>query len=159
MWFWTCWYRCCAGPVRRGGKWSSCSGRSPNWNGRGDSRGAGSGLCGGRCRSGRLRGCRRLVLLVLRAQAVGGHLLQAAFLAAGLVARLGQLPVPPLVVVEEAVALRLVRALAAFDPALEAFLALGREGLRLAAFCGLLGHCSGSSGAEGSGFLAHSAHR
>src|SRR5712664_2781250 len=74
------------------------------------------------CRGSRRGGLAGL-LLVIRADAVRGHLLQAAFLAAGLVARLRQLTLLPLVVVEEAVALRLVGALAALDAELQAFFA------------------------------------
>src|SRR6266446_7508234 len=79
------------------------------------------------------------LLLVLRADAVRGHLLQAAFLAARLVARLGQLTALPLVIVEEAVALGLVRALASFDAA-GLPVPLGLRGPRLAALGRRLWH-------------------
>src|SRR5439155_17461630 len=91
-------------------------------------------------RRGRSRRCHRrssggglagLVLLVLRAEPMGDHLLVATLLAARLVARLWKLAVLPLVVVEETVALRLVRALASLDAALQAFLALRLRGLGL----------------------------
>src|SRR5207302_8304795 len=93
-----------------------------------------------------------LLLLVLGAEAVGDDLLQAAFLVAGLVAGLGQLAVLPFVVVEEAVVLRLIGALAALDAALVSRGALRLRRLGLAAFAGLLGH-EGSAPRKGAGFL------
>src|SRR5207302_5864032 len=92
-----------------------------------------------------------LLLLVLGAEAVGDDLLQAAFLVAGLVAGLGQLAVLPFVVVEEAVVLRLIGALAALDAALVSRGALRLRRLGLAAFAGLLGH-EGSAPRKGAAF-------
>src|SRR5205823_1542312 len=64
---------------------------------------------------GLFRGRAFLLPLVLGAEPVRDHLLQAPFLRAGLVPALGQLSRLPLVVVEEAVALGLIGALAALD--------------------------------------------
>src|SRR5947207_13838637 len=77
---------------------------------------------------------------MLRAQSVRDDLLEASFLAAGLVARLRQLAGLPLVVVEEAVTLRLVGALAALDAASLA-LPLRVRGVRLALLRCRFWHC------------------
>src|SRR5207237_1947658 len=102
---------------------------------------------------GSRRGCglAALRLLVLGAEPVRDDLLLAAFLAAGLEARLGQLAVLPLVVVEEAIALCLVGALAALNLTLQAFLALGLWG-GLAALRGRLCHRGMLLERKGAGF-------
>src|SRR6266852_2328844 len=92
-------------------------------------------LSGGGRSLRRRGGCGRglaLLRLVLGAEPVRGHLLQAPFPAARLVAGLRQITRLPLVVVEEAIALRLGHALASLEAA-RLPVPLGARGTRLAA--------------------------